>query len=152
MIRRPPRSTRTDTLFPYTTLFRSIRSSPPWPKPMTALSSPTTRRILLGSTSSTLCATQEVATLANDDSTNRPPHSFRGFQRDCVRASRVCLVDGVHVHEVELHNFVDPFQAVSDEQALDMLARAFDAPAFQTSLQKESNQIDSQQATETTNR
>src|SRR3546814_5400881 len=35
MIRRPPRSTRTDTLFPYTTLFRSGRrmttplSSPP---------------------------------------------------------------------------------------------------------------------------
>src|SRR3546814_12348358 len=26
MIRRPPRSTRTDTLFPYTTLFRSIRT------------------------------------------------------------------------------------------------------------------------------
>src|SRR3546814_10684722 len=28
MIRRPPRSTRTDTLFPYTTLFRSDRSTP----------------------------------------------------------------------------------------------------------------------------
>src|SRR3546814_20899037 len=27
MIRRPPRSTRTDTLFPYTTLFRSFGSS-----------------------------------------------------------------------------------------------------------------------------
>src|SRR3546814_1959009 len=27
MIRRPPRSTRTDTLFPYTTLFRSIVSA-----------------------------------------------------------------------------------------------------------------------------
>src|SRR3546814_7289841 len=27
MIRRPPRSTRTDTLFPYTTLFRSVRST-----------------------------------------------------------------------------------------------------------------------------
>src|SRR3546814_1164352 len=27
MIRRPPRSTRTDTLFPYTTLFRSQRRS-----------------------------------------------------------------------------------------------------------------------------
>src|SRR3546814_3089269 len=25
MLRRPPRSTRTDTLFPYTTLFRSVR-------------------------------------------------------------------------------------------------------------------------------
>src|SRR3546814_2276520 len=28
MIRRPPRSTRTDTLFPYTTLFRSDRRLP----------------------------------------------------------------------------------------------------------------------------
>src|SRR3546814_9463947 len=43
MIRRPPRSTRTDTLFPYTTLFRSVAagssspasrsSSPPMPSP-----------------------------------------------------------------------------------------------------------------------
>src|SRR3546814_5249146 len=29
MIRRPPRSTRTDTLFPYTTLFRSGEQDPP---------------------------------------------------------------------------------------------------------------------------
>src|SRR3546814_3048805 len=29
MIRRPPRSTRTDTLFPYTTLFRSVSDSTP---------------------------------------------------------------------------------------------------------------------------
>src|SRR3546814_18689477 len=35
MIRRPPRSTRTDTLFPYTTLFRSHR-------PIPATSLPTT--------------------------------------------------------------------------------------------------------------
>src|SRR3546814_12460083 len=28
MIRRPPRSTRTDTLFPYTTLFRSVKQAP----------------------------------------------------------------------------------------------------------------------------
>src|SRR3546814_10286501 len=28
MIRRPPRSTRTDTLFPYTTLFRSMNGVP----------------------------------------------------------------------------------------------------------------------------
>src|SRR3546814_3107935 len=39
MIRRPPRSTRTDTLFPYTTLFRSsvgialALPPPPWRKP-----------------------------------------------------------------------------------------------------------------------
>src|SRR3546814_20476984 len=31
MIRRPPRSTRTDTLFPYTTLFRSSTGSSCWP-------------------------------------------------------------------------------------------------------------------------
>src|SRR3546814_8543227 len=30
MIRRPPRSTRTDTLFPYTTLFRSPERFYPW--------------------------------------------------------------------------------------------------------------------------
>src|SRR3546814_5252429 len=29
MIRRPPRSTRTDTLFPYTTLFRSFSAASP---------------------------------------------------------------------------------------------------------------------------
>src|SRR3546814_2063145 len=29
MIRRPPISTRTDTLFPYTTLFRSVRAGRP---------------------------------------------------------------------------------------------------------------------------
>src|SRR3546814_4243762 len=44
MIRRPPRSTRTDTLFPYTTLFRSARpdrnpsllpmSAIQWPHPI----------------------------------------------------------------------------------------------------------------------
>src|SRR3546814_13396836 len=40
MIRRPPRSTRTDTLFPYTTLFRSRdagRLRPMKPLPLVAL-------------------------------------------------------------------------------------------------------------------
>src|SRR3546814_16973860 len=32
MIRRPPRSTRTDTLFPYTTLFRSGLTEPKTPE------------------------------------------------------------------------------------------------------------------------
>src|SRR3546814_5776321 len=30
MILRPPRSTRTDTLFPYSTLFRSLAERAPW--------------------------------------------------------------------------------------------------------------------------
>src|SRR3546814_10347504 len=36
MIRRPPRSTRTDTLFPYTTLFRSDRRSRTLPRRLSA--------------------------------------------------------------------------------------------------------------------
>src|SRR3546814_1131405 len=53
MIRRPPRSTRTDTLFPYTTLFRSAPRRPPPAYPdrggaarqgSRALSSPLDRR------------------------------------------------------------------------------------------------------------
>src|SRR3546814_27670 len=38
MIRRPPRSTRTDTLFPYTTLFRSARPPPRGTNPGARLS------------------------------------------------------------------------------------------------------------------
>src|SRR3546814_21197505 len=38
MTRRPPRSTRSDTLFPYTTLFRSARHARPQPLPSTRLS------------------------------------------------------------------------------------------------------------------
>src|SRR3546814_16773123 len=37
MIRRPPRSTRTDTLFPYTTLFRSRRRVLPRARPLPLL-------------------------------------------------------------------------------------------------------------------
>src|SRR3546814_15853092 len=37
MIRRPPRSTRTDTLFPYTTLFRSTRWGRHWSSKTTCL-------------------------------------------------------------------------------------------------------------------
>src|SRR3546814_16462268 len=39
MIRRPPRSTRTDTLFPYTTLFRSSTAGLPeeWREPVRRL-------------------------------------------------------------------------------------------------------------------
>src|SRR3546814_11283745 len=48
MIRRPPRSTRTDTLFPYTTLFRSVanhyseRLREIW-----RLENPTVRRVVI---------------------------------------------------------------------------------------------------------
>src|SRR3546814_19314702 len=37
MLRRPPRSTRTDTLFPYTTLFRSVYDDLPEPSVVQAI-------------------------------------------------------------------------------------------------------------------
>src|SRR3546814_13674515 len=48
MIRRPPRSTRTDTLFPYTTLFRSQIEEKPgiWKTPFDAATPVTTPRDL----------------------------------------------------------------------------------------------------------
>src|SRR3546814_5270829 len=63
MIRRPPRSTRTDTLFPYTTLFRSSWS------PATNLdapSSPTTKASPLVSTTYVLTVTNENGCTASD--------------------------------------------------------------------------------------
>src|SRR3546814_2730048 len=44
MIRRPPISTRTDTLFPYTTLFRSSEAQRPQSMPPIGLSRPAFRR------------------------------------------------------------------------------------------------------------
>src|SRR3546814_20406488 len=41
MIRRPPRSTRTDTLFPYTTLFRSLLATTAFASPAFAQSTDT---------------------------------------------------------------------------------------------------------------
>src|SRR3546814_4752767 len=42
MLRRPPRSTRTDTLFPYTTLFRSPRAGSPRARSLRPTLSPRT--------------------------------------------------------------------------------------------------------------
>src|SRR3546814_15585519 len=45
-IRRPPRSTRTDTLFPYTTLFRSASALALFLKSCTSLSAPWTDKLV----------------------------------------------------------------------------------------------------------
>src|SRR3546814_8358420 len=59
MIRRPPRSTRTDTLFPYTTLFRSVR------RPISASSAGSSRR-----------ASRRAADLHARHHTRHPNHFF----------------------------------------------------------------------------
>src|SRR3546814_18326478 len=101
MIRRPPRSTRTDTLFPYTTLFRS-RSDAGGGNPADAM--PTNRGELArvwrrsgnedegsGPTHFTRepCATERLhsATASSDCPTSLNPSPYRG-----VRAHSACLL------------------------------------------------------------
>src|SRR3546814_7935815 len=76
MIRRPPRSTRTDTLFPYTTLFRSSNRSSteegtdsalPW-KDITSTASATVSVLTRVSISGrcTTCASSDLASAFRD--------------------------------------------------------------------------------------
>src|SRR3546814_2557150 len=66
MIRRPPRSTRTDTLFPDTTLFRSAAVAPaeiPAKMPSSAASRRAVSRASTPSISSTSSSTSRLSTL-----------------------------------------------------------------------------------------
>src|SRR3546814_16438616 len=57
MIRRPPRSTRTDTLFPYTTLFRSAFATGGWPDNLEIVSQPASNLLGMASHCLTVCST-----------------------------------------------------------------------------------------------
>src|SRR3546814_5012946 len=77
MIRRPPRATRTDTLFPYTTLFRSAR-------PTSSAYSPITRHTPTKPSSSAItekmksvCASGRYDSFCTDAPRPTPNHSPR---------------------------------------------------------------------------
>src|SRR3546814_5712337 len=72
MIRRPPRSTRTDTLFPYTTLFRS-RLAP------TPASHPPSRRCPAFATSLSSFPGAPAAPLSGFDRINLMDFTFNSF-------------------------------------------------------------------------
>src|SRR3546814_10780015 len=95
MIRRPPRSTRTDSLFPYTTLFRSpfrhthtgaIRAVASWPGQRVVL-----RHAVAGPGSHFWAAER---------------HQFRA--RLALHAGRLRGLDGVVLPGVELLGHADP--------------------------------------------
>src|SRR3546814_15752003 len=69
MIRRPPRSTRTDTLFPYTTLFRSFLHGdvPPYSLPF----------VINSRTSDNFPVTAAAAAIAGDSRCVRAPGPWR---------------------------------------------------------------------------
>src|SRR3546814_6523363 len=73
MIRRPPRSTRTDTLFPYTTLFRSdAGAGAPWHQPGAVQHHHASGRHLVGEGASALA---EEATPGRTHGHERAPDS-----------------------------------------------------------------------------
>src|SRR3546814_7504040 len=108
MIRRPPRSTRTDTRFPYTTLFRSLvgpatrRSRSVkrlWYRFMPRTSQPRLRRYGIASQTGLLAA---IASLEQINLTNQlarkfaaqlsmacPPEDFRALDRKSTRLNPV---------------------------------------------------------------
>src|SRR3546814_11315443 len=81
MIRRPPRSTRTDTLFPYSTLFRS--------------------NFDIGLRINPLHAEGEVPKYDPSQ-----PHSRLGFPIDQLRPEHLAGVDGLHVHNLCEQDFL----------------------------------------------
>src|SRR3546814_10588861 len=99
MIRRPPRSTRTDTLFPYTTLFRSY---PPatWPDHLVVIGSGVTGVEFvhmfssLGSDVTLIVSRQqvlpqkdpEVAAALEDELLRRGVHLLKGARAEIGRA------------------------------------------------------------------
>src|SRR3546814_17809253 len=88
MIRRPPRSTRTDTLFPYTTLFRSYQiglytipmaavAVAPWPLGLTG---PVYGAVSIAATAFfALLAAQVALRMTADDDTMRPEKRLFGY-------------------------------------------------------------------------
>src|SRR3546814_4548848 len=68
MIRRPPRSTRTDTLFPYTSLFRS-RKGAACAHNFSSDTSPV-RVIIVGPSSASLAAARPLSSRRSDEHTS----------------------------------------------------------------------------------
>src|SRR3546814_16831947 len=94
MIRRPPRSTRTDTLFPYTTLFRSaiedrriVEAEMPQHEPRPCRSG--VRGIV---------ADHDMAVVADAKCAPVPPKLFGVGNRGRQRIGRVAPLGKVHEH------------------------------------------------------
>src|SRR3546814_16001912 len=77
MIRRPPRSTRTDTLCPYTTLFRSYYEGRPAGEDANALLDPRTIREWVEARQPARAARIDTSTMAIEVECVRPVEAYR---------------------------------------------------------------------------
>src|SRR3546814_9431582 len=99
MLRRPPRSTRTDTLFPYTTLFRSARAAggpqPRWPR-RHVFTSPRARRPAMSRILPSCCAAL-LAALRSEEHTSELQSLMR------ISYAVFCLKKKQELHEIVLN-------------------------------------------------
>src|SRR3546814_9312371 len=79
MMRRPPRSTRTDTLFPYTTLFRSAIAAPRTAAALALPSADVTAKELFAYPSPTL---RDAVAPPPDPQESAPPAELAGMKTD----------------------------------------------------------------------
>src|SRR3546814_10718374 len=105
MLRRPPRSTRTDTLFPYTTLFRSLpRSSPRLrlraKRQPIELPQPTVRK--------TIRIPIESCYLANKNYSHHRSEEHTSELQSLMRISYAvfCLKKKNHIHKMTYHHMI----------------------------------------------
>src|SRR3546814_12135158 len=106
MLRRPPRSTRTDTLFPYTTLFRSNNNGATRRKGGTAMSQPFSRFLhpfevarhpsLEPEVKSAILASwaSDRSAVRNQPGLRKPPGARRTIPVDEILAARHTLDQG----------------------------------------------------------
>src|SRR3546814_19631656 len=95
MIRRPPRSTRTDTLFPYTTLFRSPKSRKTLPLPSTMSKS----------------SSSFIQSLLQPDQTRMDKLDVRNVS--LAPASRLLLKDVPHIKRIRELQRIDRPEGIS---------------------------------------
>src|SRR3546814_15944531 len=103
MIRRPPRSTRTDTLFPYTTLFRSAYEGSSlnlagWAKKVTGKPVIAVGSVGLGFTASDTL--MKVGTEQADDNVALLMERFNEGEFDMIALGRPLIGDPVYVHKL----------------------------------------------------
>src|SRR3546814_2896157 len=92
MIRRPPRSTRTDTLFPYTTLFRSLQGT----KLRQVVPAAFIDQRIFIDPAHTGCVRSKCAARASRQS---PLHLIEIFEHAAARPIEICAVLEDHIDE-----------------------------------------------------
>src|SRR3546814_7856980 len=120
MIRRPPRSTRTDTLFPYTTLFRS--PFPLFPIPASEVTAMSAKEIRFGEDARAKMV-RGVNTLANAVKATLGPKG-RNVVLDKSYGAPTITKDGVSVaKEIEL---ADKFENMGAQMVKEVASKTSD--------------------------